>query len=268
LERRKRVMRNVSRFSRWFLVMVVFGLAVIAGLPTYSQGQTAAVEPRADQMLRKMSDYLADLKQFSVLTENTLEFVLRSGEKIQYDNPAELLLQRPNKLRAERKGDLVSQEFYYDGKTLTLYNPDHQYYATVDAPATIDETIDFARDSLDVYATGGDLLYKNAYDILTEDVVSGFYVGMSVVDGAKCHHLAFRGNEVDWQIWIEDGDKPLPKKFIVTTKWMTGAPQFTMVVKSWNLSPKLKDDMFTFVPPKGAQKIDFIRLTAGEVSRR
>jgi hypothetical protein len=91
---------------------------------------------------------------------------------------------------------------------------------------------------------------------------------MSVVGGVKCHHLAFRGNEVDWQIWIEEGDKPLPKKFIVTSKWMTGAPQFTVTIKSWNLSPKLTDDMFTFVPPKGAQKIDFIRATSGGTSRR
>jgi hypothetical protein len=119
-----------------------------------------------------------------------------------------------------------------------------------------------------VYAPGSDLIYKNAYNILTEDVISGFYIGMSVVGGVKCHHLAFRGNEVDWQIWIEEGNKPLPKKFIVTSKWMTGAPQFTVTIKSWNLSPKLADNMFTFVPPKGAQKIDFIRLTSGGMSQR
>jgi hypothetical protein len=256
------MMGNVSRHSKWFFVTMA-ALAVTMGFSTYSHGQSAAIEPRADQLLRKMSDYLASLKQFSVQTENTLEVVLRSGEKIQYDNPAELLLRRPNRLRADRKGDIVNQEFYYDGKTLTLYQKDRNYYATVEAPPTIDETIDFARESLDVYAPGGDLIYKNAYSILTEDVVSGFYVGMSVVGGVKCHHLAFRGNEVDWQIWIEEGDKPLPKKFIVTTKWMTGAPQFTVVTKSWNLSPKVTENMFRFVPPKGAQKIDFIRLTSG-----
>jgi hypothetical protein len=73
---------------------------------------------------------------------------------------------------------------------------------------------------------------------------------------------------VDWQIWIEDGDKPLPKKFVITTKLMTGAPQFTVSIKSWNLSPKLKEDMFTFVPPKDAQRIDFVRLTGTGMSRR
>jgi hypothetical protein len=215
-----------------------------------------------------MSDYLAGLKQFRVQTENSLEVILTSGQKILYDSPAECLIQRPNKLRAERKGDIVNQEFYYDGKTLTLYNPDQKYYATVEAPPTIEETLDFARVSLDVYAPGGDLLYKNAYEVLTEDVVSGFYVGESVIGGIKCHHLAFRGNEVDWQIWIEDGDKPLPKKFIITTKWMTGAPQFTASIKAWDLSPKFSEDTFTFVPSKDAQRIDFVRLTSGAAPRQ
>jgi hypothetical protein len=266
--RKEFVMRKVGRRGEMLLVMIALAFVLITELPAYSQGQFSAIEPKATQVLRKMSDYLAGLEQFSVQTENALEVVLRSGEKIQFDSPAECSIQRPNKLRADRKGDIVNQEFYYDGKTLTLYNPDQKYYATVEAPPTIDKTLDYARESLDVYAPGGDLLYKNAYEILTEDVISGFYVGMSVVDGIKCHHLAFRGNEVDWQIWVEDGDKPLPKKFIVTTKWMTAAPQFTVVVKSWNLSSNLTDDLFIFVPPKGAQKIDFIRLTSGGASQR
>jgi hypothetical protein len=261
-------MRKVGKHGKMLSVMTVLVLAVITGLPAYSHGQFSAVEPKASQLLRKMSDTLAGLEQFSVQTENTLEVILRSGEKIQFDSPAECSIQRPNKLRADRKGDIVNQEFYYDGKTLTLYNPDQEYYATVEAPPTIEQTLDFASQSLDVYAPGGDFLYKNAYEVLMEDVISGFYVGMSVVDGVKCHHLAFRGNEVDWQIWIEDGDKPLPKKFIVTTKWMTGAPQFAVAIKSWNLSPNLTADMFTFVPPKDAQKIDFVRLTRGGTSQR
>ena len=261
-------MKNVGKNGKLFFVAIVSVFALITGLTTYSHAQFAAIEPKADQLLRKMSAYLGGLEQFIVETENTLEVVLRSGEKIQFDNPAEGWIKRPNKMRADRKGDIVNQEFYYDGKTLTLYNPDHKYYATVEAPPTIDQTIDFAREALDVYAPGGDFLYKNAYEILMEDVVSGYYVGMSVVGGIKCHHLAFRGNEVDWQIWIEDGDKPLPKKFVVTTKWMTGAPQFTVFIKSWNLSPKLTEEMFTFVPPKDAQKIDFIRLSRGGTPQR
>jgi hypothetical protein len=266
--RREGFMKNIRKPGGLPLMMAAFVLVLITGFPAYGQGQFSAVEPKASQLLRKMSDYLGGLEQFSVQTENALDVILRSGQKIQFVTPAECSIQRPNKLRADRKGDIVNQEFYYDGKTLTLYNPDQKYYATVDAPSTIEKTLDFARESLDVYAPAGDFLYKNVYEILMDDVVSGFHVGLSVVDGVKCNHLAFRGNEVDWQIWIEDGDKPLPKKFVITTKWMTGAPQFTVLVKSWNLSPKLTEDMFTFVPPEGVQRIDFIRLNRGGTSER
>jgi len=255
------MMRTINKLLKLFLLTLVFVTSLGTVLPASVYGQAPAIEDKADQLLRKMSDYLDGLKQFSVQTENTLEVVLKSGQKIQYDNPAELNLQRPNKLHAKRVGDIVDQELYYDGKTLTLYQKDQNYFATIEVPPTIDETIDFARDYLDLFCPGGDLIYSSPYRFLTEDVISGFYVGMSIVSGTRCHHLAFRGNEVDWQIWIEEGTRPLPKKFIVTSKWMTGAPQFTVVINSWDLSPQLTENTFTFEPPKKAQKIDFIRLT-------
>jgi len=239
--------------------LMMFALSVTAA--TRARADTQQVDPAATAILQRMTDYLASLQQFSVQTENSLEVILQSGQKIQYDNPAQLLLQRPDKLMASREGDIVNQELYYNGKILTLYDKDSRFYATVDAPATIDATIDFARNYLDLYAPGGDLIYSNAYTILMEDVLSGIYVGQSVVNGITCHHLAFRNTEVDWQIWIDAGDKPLPRKFIVTTKWMTGAPQFTLVTRNWDLSPIIAKDGFTFVPPADAKQIDFISLT-------
>jgi hypothetical protein len=115
------MMMRTNRLLKLFSVMMVFVSVLIAGLPTSGYGQVPEIESKADQLLKKMSDYLDGLKQFSVQTENTLEVVLKSGQKIQYDNPAELSLQRPNKLHAKRAGDIVDQELYYDGKTLPLF---------------------------------------------------------------------------------------------------------------------------------------------------
>ena len=155
-------------------------------------------------------------------------------------------MSRPNKLRANRKGDIVNQEFFYDGKTLTLYNPQENLYATTAAPPTIDEMLDFAREKLDIIAPAAELLYKNAAERMLKESSSGFVVGPSVVGGVKSTHLAFRGAEVDWQIWIEDGDKPLPRKFILTSKKVAGEPQFTVLIRSWDVAPKLTNQMFTF----------------------
>jgi hypothetical protein len=165
-------------------------------------------------------------------------------------------------LHAHRKGDLANQEFFYDGKTLTLYNPKENLYATTAAPATLDETLDFAREKLDIVAPAAELLYKNAAEKMLKESTSGFVVGPSVVGGVKTTHLAFRGAEVDWQIWIEDGDKPLPRKFILSSNKVSGQPEFTVLIRSWDVGAKLSDKEFTFTPGKGAKKIEFLQLTS------
>ena len=241
-------------------ITMVAGLALAVWLGTMQPGyaQTAAVEPRAEELLRTMSDYLGKLGTFSAQAESTQEVLLHTDQKIQYGNTAIFTLQRPNRLRAERTGELLAQVLYYDGAALTLYQKDCNCYATIKAPATVEETLDYAQTNLGLYAPAGDLLYRDAYAVLMEDTVSGMYLGLGEVDGVACHHLAFRGNAVDWQIWIEQGDRPLPKKFIITSKLLTGAPQFSVILKNWDLAPRPAEGFFTFTPAKDMKKIDFI----------
>jgi hypothetical protein len=255
-------MNRVHCFARRIVSVVALAMVVTAPWPQPGHAQPAGIEPQAEKLLRRMSDYLASRQQFTAKAESTLEVVLTSGQKLQFGSPATASVWRPNRLRADRKGDIVNQEFYYDGKTLTLYNPKENLYAATAAPPTLDETLDFAREKLDVIAPGAEFLYGNAAERMLKETTSGFVVGPSVVAGVKCTHLAFRGPEVDWQIWIEDGDKPLPRKFILTSKKVAGEPQFTVLVRSWDLTPKLTNREFTFVPPKGAKKIEFLQLTA------
>lgn len=239
--------------------MVVGFLSIVgAAAPVMAQGAINESDARAREILHRMTDFLASQKQFSLDTRSTIEVVLVSGQKIQFDHTARQSIQRPNKLRAERTGDLVDQIFYYDGKSLTLHNPSEKYYATVAAPGTLEDMLDFAREKLDVVAPAGDLLYKNAYDILIQDVSSAFVVGKGMVEGVRCDHLAFRAPHVDWQIWIEEGERPLPHKLVITTRDVVNAPQFTVVTTNWNLKPKFSAEMFSFVPPKGTQKVEFL----------
>ena len=256
-------MNRVYCFARRFVSAVVLAMVVLAGWSQAAQAQPAGIDPQAEKLLRRMSDYLAGRQQFSLRAESTLEVVLTSGQKIQFDSPATLVVSRPNKLHAHRRGDIANQEFFYDGKTLTLYNPKENLYATTAAPATLDEMFDFAREKLDVIAPGTDLFYKDAAEKMLKASSSMFVVGPSVVASAKTTHLAFRAADVDGQVWIEDGDKPLPRKFILTSKQVKGEPAFTIVIRSWDLAPKVTDKEFVFVPSKGAKKIEFLSLTEG-----
>jgi len=247
----------VRRASGCAATVAALGAALLAG-----SAMAAGVDLRAEKLLKASTEFLAAQKAFSVDTRTTLEVVLESGQKIQFDNASRATVRRPDRLRAERVGDLVDQVFYYDGKSLTLYNPGNKVYATVAAPGTLEAMLDLARDGLDIVAPAGDLLYRNAFEILMTDVTEGFVVGKAMIEGVRCNHLAFRSSYADWQIWIEDGRRPLPRKIVITSRDVRNEPQFTSLMR-WKLAPKTSNAMFSFKPPKSARKIDFVPLAGG-----
>ena len=230
----------------------------LAGLALAVQAQPAGIDPEAQRLLKASTDFLAKQQQFSAETRNTLEVVLKSGQKIEFNHQARMSAQRPNKLRAERTGDLVNQVFVYDGKSLTLHNPQDKAYAQVAAPDTLEAMLEFARTKLDIVAPAGDLLNKNAYDILMDGVTDGFVVGKAVIEGVRCDQLAFRAPQVDLQIWIQEGAQPLPRRMVITTRDLANAPQFAVTMTKWNLKPKFDAQTFSFTPPAGAKKVDFL----------
>ncbi len=228
--------------------------------PPAAKSSQRAIDPKADALLRKMSADLAGMKNFRFDANHVIEVVTKQGEKLHDLAEATIKVQRPNKLRSERMGPLGGATLYYDGKTLTVFGKRDNLYASAPAPSTIDETIDFARDALAIDAPGADLLYSDPYKVLMEDAVSGRYMGMEPVGDRMCHHLAYRGNETDWQIWIEDGSRALPCRFVITSKKQPGAPEYTVSTSNWREEREFPPDTFAFTPPRDAMKIEFVRL--------
>lgn len=250
----------MTRAKRCFLAAAV-ALAAPASMPHAGRGEPA-IEPKAAEILRAATGYLAGLERFSAETDNALDVVLASGQKLQFENPAKVTVRRPDRFRAERVGDLVDQLFVYDGKSLTLHDRGRGYYATVAAPPTLDETLAFAQDSLDIVAPAADLLYADAFRMLTEDATSGVYLGPATVGGVRCHHLAFTGPEVDWQLWVQEGEPPLPRKYVITSKLVPGAPGFSVWIRRFDAAAAAPDELFAFAPPEKAERIEFLKLTA------
>lgn len=222
-------------------------------------GVESSVDPDAVAGLRRMTDYLASLQAFSLDTSSSLDVVLLSGQKINFNSANTLTLQRPDKFHARRYGDLVMQDFYYDGVNLTMSNPESQVFAVVPAPPTIDETLDFIVNELDIVAPASDLLHVDAIERLTGAATSGIVVGQSVIEGRVCEHLAFRSPEVDIQVWVEAGDRPAPCKYTITTTDIAGMPEFSITVRSFDASPAIGEDQFRFTPPAGATQIDVLK---------
>jgi hypothetical protein len=241
----------------------LFALGVLALWSTGStvvRAQTPAVDPAATQILQRMTDYLGGLKQFGVKTQNTIEDLTDSGHRVDDDVSASMVISRPNKLHAERRGNLIDQVFYYNGKTLTLYNPSDKVYATEPAPGTIEEMLDFARASLGLLVPAADLVYRNAFPLLMQGVTSAAVIGKAVIGGAKCDHLLFSRPGVDFQVWVADSGRPLPYKYVVTDTGTPALISITTVMSEWNVTPAVDDAFFNFVPPKGVNQISFMPL--------
>jgi hypothetical protein len=226
----------------------------IAAAVAASEATAPVVDEKADVVLRQMSEFLAKQGQFRVHTSRSLDLVLDNGQKIQADSAADVTLKRPDGLRVERKGVKVDQSLYYNGKELAI-SRSNGVFATTEAPPTIDEFLDQAIDTLGLVPPGADLLYSDPYKVLTEDRLAADYLGVALIDGMRCHHLAFRNRGVDWQIWVEEGERPLPRKLVVTSTTEAEAPQFIAWYSKWDLAPQIAADEFTFTPPANAVKV-------------
>jgi hypothetical protein len=249
-------------------LFVIGSVVFMAASAKSAESQPAAdVEPKADQILRKASDFLGTLKRFKINAESTTDHLLSTGQKLQHGEVIAVAVQRPDRLRVDVTGERRNLQLIYDGKRISLLDMDRNFYAQTVAPTTIDAALHHAFDNFGIRVPLSDLLYTNSYAVLSENVESGFYVGKSQVRGVKTDHLAFRTDEVDWQIWIEDSRTPLPRKVVITLKWMTAAPQYTVWL-SWDLSPKLPDNFYTFVPPANARKIDFLPVRQNAPPKR
>ena len=240
-------------------------LAFAAIAPLSQSGETANDEAAVER-LRASMDYLAGLKRFALESTSTIEVVLEDGQKLQFDNTIRGTVQRPDKFHAKRLGDLVDQEFFYNGKTLTLQDGKAGYHATLAAPDTIDGMLDFARDSLDIVAPAGDFIYSDAFEMLMDGVESAVHLGPSYVEGKVCDHLAFSApaKGTDFQVWIQRGDKPLPRRIVITSRDILNAPQFAVHIRSWDVAPDIPSDLFEFDAEDSSTEIEFIVLNVNE----
>jgi hypothetical protein len=227
----------------------------------------AAVDPKADEVLRKMGSTLQAAKSISFASHAIVDQARADGQRVQYAKNQKVQLRRPDKLAGDVTGDIEELQFRYDGKEVAIYNPRTNTWGAVPAPATVEEMLDMLALKYGIVMPLADLAFPDPYKVLTENVRRGEYVGMGYVFDTRCHHLAFRQAFVDWQIWIEDGKRALPRKVVITFKDQPAQPQYTAFLSEWKLSAEAAqaDDAgaaaFVLKPPPGAKKVDFAPAT-------
>jgi hypothetical protein len=216
-----------------------------------------AVDPKADEALKRMGALLANAKSFTFTSHSTVDQTLDNGQAVQTARNQRVAARRPDRVMAVVDGDLEDLRFWYDGKRVTMLNPRTNTYGQTDAPPTIDATFDMLAEKYGLVVPLADLLFGDPYKTLIAGARSGTYIGTGYVFETKCDHLAFRQAGVDWQVWIEQGDKPLPRKVVITYKELPARPQYTSYLSDWNLNADLKDEQFVAKPPPGAKKVEF-----------
>jgi len=221
-----------------------------------SPATEGTLSPRAESVLRSACDFLAQRPVFSFSGEIWREHVNEAGQKVQFSRSVEMDVKRPDGLRLEISSPFAARGFWYDGKTLTILDRKHNWYSTAAMPSTLDATVDTARDEYGIDLPLIDLAVSDPYKNATAKVQGSRYYGISPVLGVPCDHLAFTQENVDWQIWIEEGPQPLIRKFVITYKNEPGQPEFTAFITHWDITDPIADSDFIFSPPVGASEIE------------
>ena len=245
------IQHSAMRGIKLIVIVSVLWLGVLGTGLALAQPQGS----EAKAVLKAMSDYMSSQQTIAITFDSDIEVITPHLEKLQFTNSGEMLLRRPDKLRAHRVGGYADVALYFDGKTVSVFGKHLNGYAQFDAPGTVDQLIETLRVGHGVALPGADLLLSNAYDVLVAGVQESKHIGRGVIDGLECEHLAFRNFDTDWQLWVEVGKTPIPRKLVITSKTLNNAPQYTLRVKDFQTGVTPAPDAFAFVPPAGTEKL-------------
>jgi hypothetical protein len=243
-------------------------LALGAATPSHAKNGAArpAIDPDAVGALQKMGEFLRSQQTFSVMARMTTDDVIASGQKVQFGGTVDLKVRRPDRMRMDIAGDRRNERIYYDGKNFTVFAERVGYFAAFPAPPTLAELKDVLEKKYAFDLPLADLFYWGTERDGRGEIQAATRVGTSNIEGFVCDHYAFRQKDVDWELWIEQGGRPLPRKIVITTTTEKIKPQHSMVL-NWDLAPKFDDQIFTFVPPATAHQIEFDAGRRGGAAR-
>ena len=240
----------VTGAKTWASVLAVLSIGCMGPISS-----AYADETNAKRLFKAMSDYLASQKVIFIDYDSNLEIVTSQKQKLGLTSSGTVVLSRPDKIHATRTGGFANVELVFDGNTLTLLGKNANAYTQVEAPGTIDQLVDDLRDKYHRPMPAADLLMSDVYNQLMPLVVDAKDLGSGVIRGVECDHLAFRTKEVDWQIWIAQGDRPYPCRYVITSPEIAETPQYTIDVRAWKTQAEVVADEFRLTVGADAKKI-------------
>lgn len=229
-------------------------VSMVAVAAASDNARPPAIEPEAITALQRMGTFLREQQNFTVHTTTETDYVLDNGQKVRMSSRGDLRVRRPDHMRADVISDRKHRQFFYDGKTFTMHGPRVGYYATVAAPNTINGLAKSLEDEYGLVFPLVDLFRLGSDPATIRAITGATLIGPEKVDGVLTDHYAFRQRGLDWQIWIERGPRPVPRKLVLTTTDVPARPEHA-VTMTWELGARHPDSVFAFEPPEDASRI-------------
>jgi hypothetical protein len=218
--------------------------------------ESRLVDARADELVRQMSDRLARATAFTLEAEEVYDEVPEQSPRRQLTATRRAVVRRPDHFAGDVAGDALNRSFWFDGKTLSALDKEQNVWTSGTVPPTIDEALDWAFDKTGTVVPLADFVYADPYSRLMGSVQRGVYLGIHEAGGVPCYHLAFEQATIDWQLWIDAGKDPLPRKLVIAYKTEDEVPQYTVTIRRWDFEAKAPDELFRFAPPPGASRVE------------
>jgi len=255
-------MRAIALGARLLLFSCV--AFAVSGVPARAAEAGAQSElPQVEDILHAMSQYLANAKAFSYHAEIEFDQALPGGPKIRLSGAVDVAVSRPGKLFVDYRDDVSDRVVWFGDGRVTIFDPLASTYAEVTGPKDIDGIVEKLEKEYRLTLPLGDLAESDPEKVLTRGVEVAHYVGVHNVEGVFCHHVVLQRDDIDIQVFVEVGDKPLPRKIVIEYPHLDRAPQFTASITEWRLEAP-PAALFTPKVPKDAAEVDFLPVRGGQ----
>jgi hypothetical protein len=254
-------MSGLSKAAHLALALVATSMAFA---PISAHGQSApptvkpdeTLEPQAVAALDRMGATLRGLERFSVVSDGAIESVYANGQKLESAVRTTYLVELPGRISVDLHSESSHSRLFYDGKAMTLVGVGTKKYVRFPVSGTVGEVFQRADDDFGITLPIRELFLWGSDLSDIEQPRSGFKVGETLIAGIAVEHFAFRQAEMDWQIWLEKGARPLPHKLVITRTNQPHQPRYTAYF-NWNTAPDIAADDFAWTPTADYQLIDY-----------
>ena len=259
-------MKTIARL----LPMLLLGIAFLSTPPVSAQQPAAkppASEPgeaeQAKAILQRMADFLAKAQRFSFNLRIEYDVLQDSGQMIEFGERRKVIVSRPDKLRVDiERSDGDKGVTVFDGKEVTVFNASDNVYARVTQPGNLDGAITHLVGDLQMRLPLALMLVTTLPQELARRVTEVDYVEKTTLFDVPCDHIAARTATVDFEVWVAEGERPLPRRVVITYLEEEGQPQFRAQFSDWNLTPEVPESLFTLTLPPNAEQIPIVAQLA------